>query len=807
MNDSVNVDFEPSQKSALDRYLEVKKSLYLEFSGDEIGLKDIMHLKADIEKTVSRTKRFFEDKGMKRDSQLVIGKVQSGKTAHLLGVIAALVDSRCSLCVVISGTTGALNRQTKNRLEDDLGGLDSHPVSIHPLPTQKTLRKTNVLTEVKDKVKLRIQAQRSGKYLRIPSLPVVALLESKQRIEALDELVREFRQEFGEDFIIVIIDDEADQASQNTLTSVNKESEIFKVIKRIRDSDARNYLISYTATPHAILMTEKEGALRPRLCSVSISGFQYFGLENVMESENSYNRVRISDTPTVNQIEPPKSLRSAILKFLIKGLILREAPEVFFGSQKILEGISIDKGLRTSQMLVHPSSRVGIHDDYFVWINEKILGELKRLLGNGSFEPDPDFVNGELDLSYTELKREIGEVGNGLPPHLPEQWVINLGISVTNSTKTLVVNSSPTRKTTDIDMPSDGRGWNRYENWILIGGDILGRGVTIPHLTTTYFLRNPKNPQFDTLSQQMRFCGYRSRYSSFVSIYAPVDVFVQFEDLLDIDSVLHSMAKKWDAENTDLLDDPPGLCFVKRAGSQIVPTRRGVIDPSVKMEHVGRTVFQSSSYANPVLARKNSEIFTKFLNGTSTVDFSSENWQSLEDISHRSVRDLVNELKYEGKDIRNHKKIDILLDEVLGKFSLLDAPISIVTRNLDLLKAMSLGQSLGSFSKDGIPFRGSLSHEINASDDALREIWNRGYEIPTEIMKREWYNTLDFVPLVGDSERTQQDQLAVEGSMLLVAPYALVVRRQNRPISSPIGYGVGIVFRGPSGREITIEGF
>jgi hypothetical protein len=292
-----------------------------------------------------------------------------------------------------------------------------------------------------------------------------------------------------------------------------------------------------------------------------------------------------------------------------------------------------------------------------------------------------------------------------------------------------------------------------------------------------------------------------------VSIYAPVDVFVQFEDLLDIDSVLHSMAKKWDAENTDLLDDPPGLCFVKRSGSQIIPTRRGVIDPSVKMEHLGRTVFQSSSYANPVLARKNSEIFTKFLSGTSTVDLRSENWQRLEDISHKSVRDLVNELKFEGKDIRNHKKIAILLDEVLGKFSLLDAPISIVTRNLNLLKAMSLGQSLDSFSKDGIPFRGSLSHVINASDDALRQIWDRGYKNPTEIMKREWYNTLDFVPLVGDSERTQQDQLAVEGSMLLIAPYALVVRRQNLPISSPIGYGVGIVFRGPSGREITIEGF
>lgn len=803
----MNVDFEPEQKSALDRYLQLKTSQYLNISGQEVGRQDIENLKSDIDKTVSRTKRFFEDGGMRRDSQLIVGKVQSGKTAHLLGVIAALVDSKCSLCVVISGITGALNRQTKIRLEDDLGGLEGHPVLIHPLPTQRILRKTNVLTDVKEQVKLRIQAQRSGNYLRVPSLPVVALLESRQRIEALEELVSEFRSDFGEDFIVVIIDDEADQASQNTFTSKKKESEIFKVIKRIRDSNARNYLLSYTATPHAILMTEKEGALRPRICSVSHSGLQYFGLENVMEPSSSTKRIEITDAPTLNQIDPPKSLRSAVLKFLIKGLVLREAPEIFFGSGEELHGVPIDTNARSLQMLVHPSGRVGIHDDYYVWINEKILDDLKILLGSGSFEPDPDFVSGELASAYADLRHEIGEVGNDLPPELPRQWVINLGISVSSSTKTLVVNASPTRRTPDMDMPSDSRGWKRFENWILIGGDILGRGVTIPHLTTTYFLRNPKNPQFDTMSQQMRFCGYRRQYASFVSIYAPSDVLVDFEDLLDIDVVLHAMAKKWDSDNTDLLNDPPGLCFVKRAGSQISPTRRGVLDPSIKAETVGRTVFQSSNYANPVLVRKNSEKLFSFLSTNFTPNFESDEWQRFEDISHKVVRELVEDLKFEGKDVRNSKKILILLDEVLGKFSLLDTPISIVTRNLDLLRALSVGQNLEQFSGIGIPYRSCRLDASRTFEGELRLIWDTAYHNPSEIMKLEWYNTFEFIPLVGDGERSQQDQISCGGSMLLIAPYALVLRQENQQISAPIGYGVGTVFLGPEGRQIAIEGF
>jgi hypothetical protein len=74
-------------------------------------------------------------------------------------------------------------------------------------------------------------------------------------------------------------------------------------------------------------------------------------------------------------------------------------------------------------------------------------------------------------------------------------------------------------------------------------------------------------------------------------------------------------------------------------------------------------------------------------------------------------------------------------------------------------------------------------------------------------MKLEWYNTFEFTPLVGDGERSQQDQISCGGSMLLIAPYALVLRQENQQISAPIGYGVGIVFLGPEGRQIAIEGF
>ena len=74
-------------------------------------------------------------------------------------------------------------------------------------------------------------------------------------------------------------------------------------------------------------------------------------------------------------------------------------------------------------------------------------------------------------------------------------------------------------------------------------------------------------------------------------------------------------------------------------------------------------------------------------------------------------------------------------------------------------------------------------------------------------MKTEWYDSGDFGPLVGDSERSQQDRMNIGGSMLLVAPYSLVIRRENAMISPTIGFGIGIMFLSPIGREIEIEGF
>jgi hypothetical protein len=111
-----------------------------------------------------------------------------------------------------------------------------------------------------------------------------------------------------------------------------------------------------------------------------------------------------------------------------------------------------------------------------------------------------------------------------------------------------VVNSDKNKPGRQGAIPVSKSEWEEFKLWILIGGDILGRGLTIPQLTTTYFLRHPKNPNFDTVSQQMRFCGYRTNYAHFTYLFAENKTFGIFEVMDQIDSAIWRLAKKWDKE-------------------------------------------------------------------------------------------------------------------------------------------------------------------------------------------------------------------------------------------------------------------
>ena len=71
------------------------------------------------------------------------------------------------------------------------------------------------------------------------------------------------------------------------------------------------------------------------------------------------------------------------------------------------------------------------------------------------------------------------------------------------------------------------------KTYIVVGGSILARGLTLEGLMVSYFLRTAN--QYDTLLQMGRWFGYRRRYEDLPRIWMPEDLALRFRALATVE--------------------------------------------------------------------------------------------------------------------------------------------------------------------------------------------------------------------------------------------------------------------------------
>lgn len=59
---------------------------------------------------------------------------------------------------------------------------------------------------------------------------------------------------------------------------------------------------------------------------------------------------------------------------------------------------------------------------------------------------------------------------------------------------------------------------------LFVGGNKLGRGVTIKNLLVSYYGRNPRKPQADTVLQHARMYGYRRKDIGLLRLFLPPEL-------------------------------------------------------------------------------------------------------------------------------------------------------------------------------------------------------------------------------------------------------------------------------------------
>jgi hypothetical protein len=720
--------------------------------------EDSKVFEASLEKLQSKLKYFLVSADKQR-SILVLGKIQSGKTAHMLGTLAWAVDQKIMFAVVFTGINGDLNDQTQARLKSNLGKLGDDFIKLFEVPTSS---EGDAYNQLKNEIIDRIQDRAS----RNTALPVLVTMKNKYRISTIEALATDIARECGESTVALYIDDEADQASQNSGAQKRTVSVTYESFTQLRKVSIRNIWISYTATPQAVLLTEKHGLIRPDLTVVAPPRLGYFGLSHAVSPEYEKQRIIVEDWPHgVKEVSScPQSLKDAIHDFFFTALI-RFKFNQFFYSLGDYPSSDISSKLKSVQMMIHTSNSTASHNSTFrlvlseleTWKEELSIFQSSRLAGKANLDIERDLlksVSGVLSRLDSETPFERDDL-------ISETSITEL-IELIDNNSLMVVNAASNRPNKHITFPNETHEWEVAKTWIAIGGDILGRGLTLPQLVTTYFMRTAKAPNFDTVSQQMRFCGYRNAYAKITTIWAPEQTFDSFYYMSQIENVVWNRAVQWDSSNLNISKNLPAVMYAAPLSSRIEPTRKAVRDPDLIDSKIsGELIFSTRRFMNPGFLKRNTSLVERWISKNRNSVEAVNEWLYLENPPIDQVLELIQNWSARENEESLLRGVAELFGDDMQSLGLSEIPISVFITEKIVNVDLGTPRNLENFSSS-IKFGRSVAGE---SMDLNFDIWKKAALDDDALGK--YFDDL-AITHVGGSQRKLRNHLNYDASILII---------------------------------------
>jgi hypothetical protein len=395
---------------------------------------------------------------------LALGYVQSGKTTSITALAAAAADAGYQVIVALLGSTNLLLDQNSERLESALG--------ITTRSDYVWVSETNPATEASGK-KLR-------KFVDMGRVCLVPVLKHAGRIRAVAKQM----EKIPDDLRVLIIDDEADQASPNT--SKDAESSTYAAIRELRKTVPSHLYVQYTATPYAPLLLDAADILSPQHVEFLTPGKGYTGGKQffIDNADRVVRNVPLLDEQASKT--PPLQLQKS----------LYHALSAFLAGSALL--LLHDAASPPISMLVHSTARNDVQARYEFLIRRQ-LEQWKKTIVADDVSTVPDAI--------IEERNRI--VANGAGDVDDSAFVHKLKVVISEA-MTWLVNS-----TADVNKVD----WHVSPIHILVGGNKLDRGFTVEGLTVTYMNR-PASPQVDTLEQRARAFGYRGDLLPYCQFFA-----------------------------------------------------------------------------------------------------------------------------------------------------------------------------------------------------------------------------------------------------------------------------------------------
>ena len=533
---------------------------------------------------------------------LVIGHVQSGKTANYISVVAKAADSGYKFIIVVAGIHNNLRKQTQERIDEGFVGRSSDPEFrsksigvglIHKHPHPVTL--TNIYSDFNKKI-----AAQSGWQLNDFSKPIVLVIKKNvSTLQALHDWLREMNAQGGRiaDVPMLMIDDEADNASINTNKEDLDPTRTNKLIRKILRLFMKSCYVGYTATPFANIFInpnsyddEVREELFPRDFIYCLDAPNtYFGPDKVFLNDDldSTNVLKpITDCedylPFKHKKEHalsgcPPSLYVAIIQFVLV---------------RVIRNLRKQKNKHCS-MMINVSRFVGIQKEVRDIVSTYV-NELRQAVKANYARPEHianrnSFMR-NLQKVYLEEYSDSGFEWPEIKSALLESC---------ESIRIFTINSQSDETLDYKRYEKDGEALTA----IAVGGLSLSRGLTIEGLSISYMYRNTR--MYDTLMQMGRWFGYRPGYEDLCRIHLAIDSIDWYAHIAEVSEELRQQIK-W--MRRDRLSPKQFGLYVRAHPSRLLVTALNKMHAGEKitmsMNFNGRLI---ESYCLPVDAGINME--------------------------------------------------------------------------------------------------------------------------------------------------------------------------------------------------------
>lgn len=466
---------------------------------------------------------------------LLYGLIQSGKTSVITITTAMAVDNGFKCILVLTSDLNPLYNQTLRRIRSQLRGLKVFGKSDWDGPAFERQLRTSPF--------------------------VVVCSKNSDHLSSLSEAFKKIGATNGARGLpTLIIDDEADQASLNTHTQKNAKkstadiSGINKLISELRTFFRTNTYLQVTATPQALFLQRPDHLYRPSFTVLSQPGPGYVGGEAFFEDDSkllkSVDIEEVDELKSGHQPAPthrlPEGIRRALLSFWVAAAAKNiQSPQENFS------------------FLCH-ISHTKIDHRHIVDLFEIFREDVVNTFGE-STKPAYAKLIADLSAAY----KDLSQTEAGMPPFEAVLQKIEFLL--------------PAASIKEINSNSNEEIVPDHPYSIFVGGNKLGCGVTIPNLIASYYGRNPKRPNSDTVLQHARMYGYRQRNIGVTRLFLPDKLADHFRIIHQMETSLRALIEKHPQGEFE------GICLV----SPVQATRRNVLDPNA----IG--VYVAGGWVNP----------------------------------------------------------------------------------------------------------------------------------------------------------------------------------------------------------------